>query len=123
MEAWKAQKETEWTTINNWLNNGDPNVSVKDIAGAIPDEYILEQNYPNPFNPNTTINYSIPKSGHVTLKVYNTLGQEVATLFNGFQQVGNYSTVFEANNLASGIYMYKLTSGNVSITEKFVLMK
>jgi len=123
MEAWSAQRAAEWTTINNWLVNGNPDVGVKDIAGAIPVEYKLEQNYPNPFNPTTTINYSIPQNGHVTLKVYNTLGQEVATLFNGFQQVGNYSAVFEANNLASGIYMYKLTSGSVSITKKFVLMK
>ncbi|MBU1298275.1 MAG: T9SS type A sorting domain-containing protein, partial [Bacteroidetes bacterium] len=83
-------------------------VSVNEIGSGIPDDYSLSQNYPNPFNPTTTINFSIPKSGLVTLKVYNILGQEVASLVNEEMKAGNYRVNFNANGLASGVYFYKL---------------
>jgi len=81
------------------------------------------QNYPNPFNPSTQIKYSIPKDGQVTLKVYNMLGQEVATLVNQQQQAGNYTVNFNASRLASGIYMYRIQSGSFSLTKKMTLLK
>lgn len=124
MEAWKAQRDQEWQIINNWLNYGTPNPSsVKEIPGTIPTNFVLKQNYPNPFNPTTNIEYSVPKSGHISLKVFNMLGEEVATIFEGNQNAGNYLATFNASHLPSGVYMYRLQSDNVSITKKFVLIK
>ena len=77
--SWKAQKSTEYATIQNVLDNGV--TDVKQIEG-LPVTYKLDQNYPNPFNPSTVINFTVPKAGNVSLKVYNALGQEVATLVN-----------------------------------------
>jgi len=122
LPVWEAQRDAEWVYINKWLNEGV--VSVKERPGeGIPTQYTLSQNYPNPFNPTTQIDYSIPVSGHVSLKVFNTLGQEVATLVDGNQLTGNYTATFDGSGLSSGVYMYWLQSGNVSITKKFVLMK
>lgn len=83
----------------------------------------LAQNYPNPFNPTTTINYSLDKAGLVSLKVYNILGTEVASLVNEFKSAGNYSIPFNASNLTSGVYLYKLQVGSQSLTKKLTLMK
>jgi hypothetical protein len=122
--SWKAQSATENTKIQSWLNTGvSPfTVGIKTLQG-VPKTYDLAQNYPNPFNPVTTINYSIPMTGHVSLKVYNTLGEEVASLFDGIQQPGNYSATFDGTNLASGVYFYKLQVGTTSLVKKLVLMK
>jgi hypothetical protein len=104
----------------NWF----PGITgIKQISNNIPTEFSLSQNYPNPFNPTTEIQYSIPKSGFVTLKVYNVLGQEVMTLVNQQQTAGSYKVNFSASNLASGIYMYSVESGNVLLTKKMVLLK
>lgn len=90
---------------------------------AVPTSYSLTQNYPNPFNPTTNINFSIPKTEFVSLKVYNMLGQEVAELVNSELTAGTYSIDFKAENISSGIYMYTLTSGNYSVTKKMMLVK
>jgi hypothetical protein len=90
---------------------------------SLPEEFALEQNYPNPFNPSTTIKYSIPKEGYVTIKIYNTIGEEVAILVNEVKQVGNYESQFNATSLPSGIYFYKLQAGSFVETKKMVLMK
>ena len=98
-------------------------------GNTIPNGYNLDQNYPNPFNPATTIRYSIPKQSFVTLKVYNILGREVATLVHGEKPAGSYEVEFHmqqtANNLqlASGIYFYQLKAGNYVSTKKMILMK
>jgi hypothetical protein len=89
----------------------------------IPINFSLSQNYPNPFNPTTEIKYSIPRSGIVTLKVYNILGQEVATLVNQEQKAGNYNVTFNASKLASGVYLYRIQSGNFSLTKKMTVLK
>jgi hypothetical protein len=88
-----------------------------------PGQFVLHQNYPNPFNPATTIRYSIPKANHVQLKVYDVLGREIATLVDQQQQAGVYSVSFSSRGLSltSGIYLYRLTSGNVSETRKLIL--
>lgn len=86
-------------------------------------EYALRQNYPNPFNPATTINYSIPKTGMVTLKVYDVLGREIQTLVNQVQNNGNYKVTFNAASLPSGIYFYSLLSDNFSQVKKMILIK
>ena len=98
-------------------------VGVRQVPNSVPTKYTLSQNYPNPFNPTTNIKYSIPQSGFVTLKVYNMLGQEVATLVNQQQNTGEYNVDFNASNLASGVYMYRIQSGNISITKKMMLLK
>ncbi|NLT50574.1 MAG: T9SS type A sorting domain-containing protein [Ignavibacteria bacterium] len=85
--------------------------------------FVLMQNYPNPFNPSTMISYQLPMNNFVTLKVYNMLGQEVATLVNRQQPAGNYEVKFDASNLSSGIYLYKLQAGEFSSVKKLILMK
>lgn len=85
--------------------------------------YQLNQNYPNPFNPTTTISFTIPASSNVSLKVFNILGKEVATLVNEIKSAGNYSINFDASGLSSGVYFYQLTTDNYTTTKKFTLMK
>jgi hypothetical protein len=87
------------------------------------DGFALSQNYPNPFNPSTSISYTLPEAGMTTLKVYDMLGREVATLVNGVVSQGTHSVTFNASNLGSGVYMYELRSGNTRITNKMTLMK
>jgi len=87
------------------------------------DNYALSQNYPNPFNPTTNIKFAIPQSGFVTLKVYNMLGKEVASLVNGNLTAGSYDIDFNALTLSSGIYFYRLESGNFVETKKMMLIK
>lgn len=97
--------------------------SVENISGVTPDNYTLAQNYPNPFNPSTTINFTIPNSEFVTLKVFNILGSEVATLVNENLTAGAYRFSFEAQNLASGVYLYELTAGGFREIKKMNLLK
>ena len=106
--------------IQKVVNGG---VGVKELKTGIPSEYNLSQNYPNPFNPTTVINFSIPQSGLVTVKVYNTLGQEVAELVNSVKAAGTFEVSFDASNLTSGMYIYKITSGKFSATKKMLLLK
>ena len=97
---------------------------VKETEGiAMPKQYSLSQNYPNPFNPSTTIRYQIPKSGYVELKVYDLLGNEVKTLVNEDKPAGQYSVKFNANNLSSGVYFYRIVSGNYTSVKKMLLLK
>jgi hypothetical protein len=117
--------------------------SVKQTDNEIPSSFMLRQNYPNPFNPSTTISFSIPQvmvrqahhdnadvipslsrdEVHVTLKVYDVLGREVATLVNDNLGAGSYSYNFDASKLTSGVYLYKLQAGKYSETKKMILMK
>jgi hypothetical protein len=90
---------------------------------GVPTGFTLSQNYPNPFNPTTYIKYSIPQATKVSLKVYNLIGQEVATLVNDTQAAGNYIASFEANSLASGVYFFKLEAGTFRDTKKMLLLK
>ncbi len=96
---------------------------VQEIEGTVPTAYALSQNYPNPFNPTTTINFAIPKSGMVTLKVYDILGQEVATLLNEYKEASAYNVTFDASKLTSGMYIYTITSGEFVSTKKMMLVK
>ena len=89
----------------------------------IPTEFALDQNYPNPFNPTTKISWQLPISGHQTLKVYDVLGNEVATLVDEYKSTGNYEVDFNAGNFSSGIYFYKLTAGEFISTKKMTLIK
>ena len=88
-----------------------------------PDSYELKQNYPNPFNPSTLISYQLPSSGHVTLKIYDAIGNEITTLVNKNQSAGKYKANFDASNLTSGIYFYKISTSNFSQGRKMILLK
>ena len=99
----------------------DPTLGVKNET--TPTSYFLEQNYPNPFNPSTNINYGLKESGFVSLKIYNILGTEVATLFNGYKPAGNYKASFDASRLPSGVYIYSLKTNNFIQTRKMILEK
>jgi hypothetical protein len=88
-----------------------------------PTNFQLSQNYPNPFNPSTTISFSIPNAGHVTLKVFDILGNEVATLFDGYKAPQTYSIKFDGTNLPSGVYLYSLTALGENQVRKMVLAK
>lgn len=90
---------------------------------SLPTSYALDQNYPNPFNPSTRISYSIPQSGFVTLKVFNAIGKEVATLVNEEKSAGNFEVNFNAQGLSSGIYFYTIQSGSFTQTKKMILLK
>jgi hypothetical protein len=92
-------------------------------AGSLPERYVLEQNYPNPFNPATTIRYGLPTRAHVTLSVFNTLGQQVATLVQGEQEAGNHEVRFDATNLASGVYFYRLQTGDFVQSKRLLLLR
>jgi hypothetical protein len=118
--TWKAQEGTEMTNIQAVL---DGPVGAVQNGKELPQKFQLNQNYPNPFNPTTVINYSIAKAGNVTLKVYNVLGEEVATLVNGYQAANTYNVNFNASDLASGVYIYQLRSGSDVVSKKMVLMK
>jgi flagellar hook assembly protein FlgD len=94
----------------------------------LPEGYGLSQNYPNPFNPTTTIDYSLPRSEHVTLEVYNVSGQKVRTLIDEVMPAGNHSVEWDAlsdtgTKVASGVYLYRLTAGEVTSSKKMTLLK
>jgi hypothetical protein len=89
----------------------------------LPTEFSLEQNYPNPFNPTTSIKYSVAGNQYVSLKVYDILGNEIATVVNEVKQTGTYTVAFDGSKLASGVYIYKLQSSSLTQTKKFILMK
>jgi hypothetical protein len=107
--------------------------SVEQFNNSLPSGYELDQNYPNPFNPTTTIRFSIPESQFVTLKIYNSLGEQVAELVNQQLQKGNYTVNWNAENTssgissrggyASGIYFYSLSTNNFNETKKMILLK
>ncbi len=89
----------------------------------IPNSYTLHQNYPNPFNPGTTIEFDLPNSGPVTLKIYNILGEEVATLLSATLLSGSYVYEWDATGMASGVYFYRLNTGNFTCTKKMLLVR
>jgi subtilisin-like proprotein convertase family protein len=96
---------------------------VSNNVTSIAENYKLSQNYPNPFNPSTKINYSIPKSGLVSIKVYDVLGKEVYTLVNEIKNAGSYEALFNGANFSSGVYFYRIQAGDFVETKKMYLLK
>jgi len=118
--TWKAQEVTEDNQILSWLTNGITGVGEEP---GVPLKLKLSQNYPNPFNPTTQISYSVPRKGDVSLKVFNLLGMEVATLVSGDQDAGEHVATFDATKLSSGVYFYRLQAGSISLTKKMLFVK
>ena len=122
--AWQyAGNDGDIVGVDGVKLTGFTSTGVEDNQNTQPTDYALYQNYPNPFNPTTMINYSLPKSGNVQLKVFNILSQEVMTLINDFNKAGLHSVQFNASGLASGIYFYKIQSGSFSSVKKMILIK
>lgn len=105
------------------FNISEAFTDIKTESDTYPREYSLKQNYPNPFNPSTTISYQILKDGFVNLVVHNSLGQVVTKLLDEYQTAGKYSLKFNANNLPSGVYFYKIESGSFSKINKMLLLR
>jgi hypothetical protein len=96
---------------------------VASSSASGPAVFRLGQNFPNPFNPSTTIAYQVPASGHVTLRVFDLLGRELATLVDEKKDAGSYTVRFDGGNLASGVYLYRLAAGGYTQTRKMIIMK
>ncbi|RPI05485.1 MAG: T9SS C-terminal target domain-containing protein [Ignavibacteriae bacterium] len=105
------------------FNKGGTATKVEEKKIGIPNEFILSQNYPNPFNPATVIKYQLPVASHMSLKVFDLLGHEVATLFQGDRQPGTYEASFDGSRLPSGVYLCRLSSNNYCETKKLILLK
>jgi len=98
-------------------------VGIRQINSSVPDAYSLSQNYPNPFNPTTNIEFGLPKSGQVKLVVFDILGREVKTIVNEYREAGSYKVDFDASNLASGVYFYRIDAANFTQVKKMLLIK
>ncbi|BDQ02636.1 LamG-like jellyroll fold domain-containing protein [Ignavibacterium sp.] len=109
--------------VINLYNFGSTTEIETNRYSTSPEKFSLEQNYPNPFNPSTKISWQLPVSSHQTLKVYDVLGKEVATLVDEYRDSGKYEVEFDASKLSSGIYFYKLNAGSFSETKKMILIK
>ena len=127
-----AYDQSVWSDGWNWKVPFPTNYSygefdiTTDVETSDPQDiksFLLKQNYPNPFNPSTVISFVLPASGKVTLKVFNVLGNEITTLVNEEKSAGQHDVTFNAAGLPSGVYFYKLCSGNFTATKKFILMK
>jgi len=104
---------------------GKDSIMITDVenSGKLPTEYALAQNYPNPFNPSTSIQYSLKESGKVDMAVYNMLGQKVLTLVSEYQNSGSHLVKFNASQLASGVYIYRINANSFTASKKLLLLK
>ena len=126
--TWRVMASNEagssiWTSVYQFKTAADSILSVEEIDLNLPQEYTLEQNYPNPFNPVTTISFGIPESGMTSLRVYNIIGQEIDVLLNEDLQAGHYNIQFDASDMTSGLYLYRLQSKDFVSIKKMLLIK
>ncbi len=105
------------------IKQGEPITFVENLNLGIPDDFRLEQNYPNPFNPSTKIRYGLPKESNVVLTIYNILGEEIARLVDDVHSAGYYEATFDATNLSSGVYIYRISAGNFTQIRKMLLIR
>ncbi len=113
----------KWRAHVNCVFDYNTEITSVETKLEIPSEYLLEQNYPNPFNPETTIKFAVPEQTFVAINVYNILGKKIELLLKKQMNPGNYEVGFNANNLSSGIYLYKLETAGKTITKKMILLK
>ncbi len=116
-------KQIDLTGAAHYTDAVDPMAVTGVAIRPMPTVYSLSQNYPNPFNPSTVIEFGLPKDSHVTLEVYNVIGQKVMTLVNDVEQAGYHSVKMDGTNLASGMYIYRLATGQQTFVKKLLLMK
>ncbi|MCI0448810.1 MAG: T9SS type A sorting domain-containing protein [Chlorobi bacterium] len=126
--AWRyymvvSQSSGLWINIDDLFIGNHSAIGIKQISGEIPRNYELNQNYPNPFNPSTKINFSIPKSSLVKITVFDPLGRVVETIVNQNLKAGYYSATWNAGNLPSGVYFYKILANEFTQTKKMILVK
>lgn len=121
---WEKLAVGDGVSVVGWTNSGEGFEQwVTEPVAVIPSKYALEVAYPNPFNPTTTIGFAMPEAARVNLTVYDLTGRQVAVLVNGWRGAGIHKAIFDASNLASGIYIYRLNAGDFSAGGKMVLMK
>jgi len=118
-----AELKNTAKTVQYFYDNYTPELVNIKYEPPLPEFYYLSQNYPNPFNPTTCINYKLPIKGFVSLKVFDVLGKDVATLVNEEKPAGTFQVEFSSENLSSGIYFYTLNSGSYSKTKKMIVIK
>ncbi len=111
-----------YINVRSYLNP-DSTVYIGNISNYLPEDYKLYQNYPNPFNPVTTIEYSVPKSGRVVIKVFDAAGREIRTVEDVFRQAGKYNVMFDGTGLSSGVYFCRMEAGDAVRTRRMVLIK
>jgi hypothetical protein len=121
--AWAPALDGALTQSACFKIYGSVITGVSNTNNEVPSSYKLEQNYPNPFNPSTKINFSLPKASNVKIVVYDAFGREVKTLVNESKAAGNYKVEFNAANISSGIYFYKIVTDNFTDTKKMILVK
>ena len=114
---------TERADMGAYGGNAEPQTDIEKQEFIIPKYFTLSQNYPNPFNPTTMITFSLPEPQFVTLKVYDLLGREIQTPLNESKQPGTYDILFNASQLSSGIYFYRLQAGNYTESKRMLLLK
>jgi hypothetical protein len=119
--AWAGTFNGEQDVYYSWIDA--PTTGTVADGAVIPERVSLAQNYPNPFNGTTIIQYELPSSGQVTLTIYDVLGRRVASLVDGWKDPGMHSVVWQANDIAGGVYFYKLQSGNHIASRKLTLLK
>jgi len=122
-DPWESSGETDPTNTVEVRLQIPQKIASPDYRTEQKNNYQLNQNYPNPFNPTTIISYSLPVSDHVTIKVFDILGKEVATLVDEQKEAGTYGIELDASNLSGGVYLYKIQAGNYTETRKLVLQK
>lgn len=111
------------TVSGNGTFCGIPTDVESEDESNLPKEYALDQNFPNPFNPETRISWQSPAGSHQILKIYDILGNEVATLVDEYREAGIYEIIFDASKLSSGVYLYQLQADNYTFTRKMTLLK
>ena len=121
VRAKNSMAESEWSDAFTFTSGDGTSTSIE--SNGIPEEFTLSQNYPNPFNPSTVIRYEIPVNSEVKLEVFNLFGQRVATLVNDHVTAGAHEVIFDGSNLASGVYIYRLATGDFMKTQKLTLIK
>lgn len=115
--------DVDYLKVGDFYDDFDGVVGVEEEISLTPTEFTLEQNYPNPFNPSTTIRFFVPERGYINLSVFNSLGEEVKILLSGEKDIGTYEVSFDASDLPSGVYFYRLQAGSFIETKKMIFAK